>query len=220
MKSLWAFVIATFIVFCPKIAPAMDTVSLEVYFGSAYNLNMPFEINRDNGYSKSFTGEFDTKAFEEAPYYGVRIGTWEGGKAWEVELIHHKVHLTNTPDEMFFFNVSHGYNLLTINRAIDKGDYILRYGAGLVLSHPEVSWKDMEHVSHDGNFMHFQISGPTVGISAAKRFYVTETMYANVEGKFTASYAKVDFDGGDATVPNVAIHFTVGFGYDHKMAKK
>lgn len=70
--------------------------------------------------------------------YAYRIGRWSGRTAWEAELVHHKLYLENPPPAVQHFEVTHGYNLATANRAwaTDRRT-VLRVGVGLVIAHPE-----------------------------------------------------------------------------------
>src|SRR5687768_11285978 len=66
---------------------------MEVHTGSAYNVDTNLRI--DPGYD--LTAHYATNAFEGGPYYSVRFGKWRDQNGWEVEFLHHKVYLENTP---------------------------------------------------------------------------------------------------------------------------
>jgi hypothetical protein len=75
--------------------------------------------------------KYHTEPFNESPYYAWRLAKWSKNRAWEFELVHHKLYLSNPPAEVQHFEVSHGYNLITINRAWLLRGFIWRFGAGL-----------------------------------------------------------------------------------------
>lgn len=200
-------------------AHAEKKFSFEMGTGGAYNFDTNLVIDPDGGKREDFTAEYDNRPFEDAAYYMIRAGMWGGdGNAWELELIHHKLYLTNPPNSIKSLEMTHGYNLLTINRAwMMEGDYILRFGAGVVLPHMEGMTKDGDELMGE-HFMglDFTLAGPTVQAAVGKRFYITKKIFANLEGKFTASYAKIELeDGGEVVAPNVAVHALLTFGFDY-----
>jgi len=200
-------------------ASAEKKFSFELGTGGAYNFDTNLVIDPDGEKREDFTAKYANKPFEDAPYYMVRAGMWgDDGNAWEVELIHHKLYLDNPPESIKNMEMTHGYNLLTINRAWKmKNDYTFRLGAGVVMPHLEgttKSGKDLmgEHFLGAG----FSFGGPTVQVTMAKRFYVTKTVFASLEGKFTTSYAKIELEeGGEVVAPNVAAHVILSFGFDY-----
>ncbi len=201
-------------------ASAEKKWSFELGTGGAYNFDTNLVIDPGNGEKREdFTAQYDNRPFEDAPYYMIRVGMWGGdGNAWELELIHHKLYLTNPPDSIQNMQMTHGYNLITINRAwMMEGDYIFRLGAGVVMPHLEgMTQSGQELMGEHFLGMDFSLGGPTVQATIAKRFYITKTIFANLEGKFTASYAKIELeDGGEVTAPNIAAHAILSFGFDY-----
>lgn len=190
--------------------------SIEGYMGTAYSIPMRLIIEQPGEETIDYTAHWDTKPLYDAPYYGWRIGRWEEGKAWEFELIHHKIYLTNPTDEIQNFNVSHGYNLLTINRGWSDGPVILRLGAGAVVAHPENEIRNQNFDTHEGLFNRgFYFAGPCVQGSVGKRFPLFAGFFVNLEGKLSAAYARIPVAGdGHATVPNIAAHIVAGIGFE------
>ncbi len=159
-----------------------------------------------------FTAHYSVKPIEKSTYYAWRIARWKGKRAWELELVHHKLYLDNPPPQIQRFQITHGYNLLTVNRAWDKGKYILRAGAGLVITHPEtiVRGKELPWNRSPGGFY---LSGPTAQVAAGKAIKLAGPFGLSLEVKFTASYAWIPIEDGYAYVPNLAIHFLAGFSF-------
>ena len=184
--------------------------------GSAYNIPMPLTISQDGERDISLTAEYDTNAFStQAYYYDFRVGKWKDNKAWEFETLHHKVYLANGPSEVDYFNISHGYNLNTINRAWLINDFIVRLGLGIVITHPETSVRG-KVFSDEGGINGFHLSGVTGQGAVEKRFPITEKWFVSAEAKFTASYASIPIKDGDASVPVTAFHGLFGIGYSFK----
>jgi hypothetical protein len=189
--------------------------SFEGFLGSAYNFPSPLWINQLDQDEVYVWARYDTRPLFDSPYYAWRISRWKETRAWEFELVHHKIYLSNEPDEVDDFNVSHGYNLLTLNRAWDYSRFILRFGTGLVISHPETEIRGRKFSQDQGLFgKGFYISGPTIQFAAGKRFYLWRKLFFALEAKITASYALIPIEGGTAHVPNAALHGLFGIGFD------
>lgn len=199
-------------------AQASEYVAFEVFSGVVYNFPTPLTITEEGERDISLTAQYETESFQEAPYYGLRLGLWDGKKGWEIEMIHHKIKLTNGPEEVDHFEVSHGYNLLTINRAWEHEMGFLHLGAGFMFSHPELTLRGKER-EHDeaGIISDRNISGPTIQISAGRRYRFSEKIYGILEGKFTATYANIAYEDGNMFAPNVAIHIIFGIGFDYSL---
>jgi hypothetical protein len=200
-------------------AQAKTPYSLEVLAGTQYNIPTPLTIHQ-NGEDPIRVGsaryKSDAWTWPDSPYYAWRIASWKDGRAWELELIHEKIILKNTPDEVQHFEVSHGYNLITINRAWPwpkDPRWILRVGGGVVVTHPETTVRGKSKGFGESFPNGFYISGPTAQASAARQFEIDDKWFFVLEAKLTASYATgVPIADGDAEVPNAAIHVLFGFG--------
>ena len=106
------------------------------------------------------------------------------------------------------FEVSHGYNLITLNRGWRRGHYVLLAGGGVVLTYPHSTIRGKTW-PHDSGY---DLSGATIQGAAARRFDLGKRIFASVEGKLTASWARVPVVDGNATVPNSAFHVLAGLG--------
>jgi hypothetical protein len=211
MKRVLFFTAIAFLL--PSIAAAEWVFQLST--GSALNIPTPLEIKQDGRPDIDITAEYDTKAFStQAYYYNIKLAKWKDGRAWEFETLHHKLFLSNRPDEVQRFNISHGYNLNTVNRAWLVKGLIYRVGLGVVMTHPETTVRGKEH-ENEGGVNGFYISGLTAQGAVEKRFDISRKFFLSLEGKLTASYADIPVAGGEASVPNVAAHGLFGFGYRH-----
>ncbi len=129
--------------------------------------------------------------------------------------MHHKIYLENNPPEVQRFEITHGYNLLALARRWREGDGSLGYtlGAGVVIGHPETTVRGRTQPEEGGLFGHgYHLAGATLLAGVGERFDLSKRFYASVEGKFTASYARVPIRDGHASGPNVAVHVLVGGG--------
>jgi hypothetical protein len=131
-----------------------------------------------------------------------------------LEGIHQKLYLTNLPQEVAAFSVTHGFNLETICRGWELAGYIVRLGAGIVVAHPENTVRGRVLPESEGVFNSgYYIGGPTVGIGCARHVHLTEGLFVACEGSLHASYACVPVRDGNADVYNIALMFTLGVGY-------
>ncbi len=175
---------------------------------------MPLTIEQSGREDISITARYDGRPFETPTHYSFRVGRWEGERAWEFESIHHKLFLRNNPPEVQHFEVTHGFNHLTINRAYLVEGLIYRVGVGIILAHPESIVYGLEYPADRGlNETGYFVAGMTTQGALSKRFPVTENLFLSLEGKITASYAVVPIKSGRADLSSVALHGFLGIGY-------
>jgi hypothetical protein len=202
--------------FCASLAApaAAQQWSCEASIGAVANLETSLEVRQDGFETLRLDAEYETRPFESPLYYALRIGRWRERRSWEIELIHQKIHLQDPPPEIESFAISHGYNLLTLNRAWAPREWIFRLGAGAVLAHPESTVRG-RRVPEDGGLLDsgYHLTGPVVQAGVGRRLLPGERWRLGVEGKVTAARAEVPVAGGEAGVPNVALHLLLGVGY-------
>jgi hypothetical protein len=187
--------------------------TLEAFLGSAKSIASPLSIHQYGEERISLIARYNTRPFVGSPYYSYRISKWSQNRAWEFELVHHKLYLSNPPDEVQQFNISHGYNLITVNRAWLRRGFIMRVGAGIVATHPETTIRGKTLLWEKG-FDGFYISGITLQVAAGKKFTIWGKFFGVLEAKFTTSYAVIPIQDGNAYVPNVAFHGLFGLGIE------
>jgi hypothetical protein len=183
--------------------------------GVVENLETSLSIRQD-GFEEIDVddADYETRPFEGPLYYSLRAGRWRGRTGWELELIHQKLFLRNRPPEVQRFDISHGYNLVTVNRGWDVGRLLIRTGAGAVIAHPENEVRDLVLLAEDTNLSGgYHLAGPAVQIGVEKRFPLGESWFLGLEGKVSAAWGQVPVAGGDAEVPNVAAHVLLGAGW-------
>ena len=188
--------------------------SVELLGGLVSHARTPLTIDQRGEEEIELDAKYHTRAFEPPPYYSVRIGRWEADRAWELELVHLKLFLVNRPSEVESFSISHGYNLLMLNRAWQQGRWIYRIGAGGVIAHPEITVSGRS-LPEDRGLLDkgYDVTGPAIQISAARKFELTKKLFATLEGKATAAYTDVPIRGGSAKGSDIAFHGLFGLGY-------
>jgi len=182
--------------------------SIELRTGVAKSFTTGLEIEQSDLPKIDFDAHYENHPWEDSFYYGWRISRSTTKHSWEIEFLHHKLYLSNNPPEVEHFEITHGYNMLTLNHAWVFGSTYLRVGAGAVISHAETRVR--------GQFLDsgYELSGFTGQGSVERRFYLSRKFFITVEGKVTAATATVSVANGDAHVPNFAIHGLAGLGYD------
>jgi hypothetical protein len=185
----------------------------EVFGGTAWSLSLPLRIKQPGEAPIRFKARYRTRPWQGSPYYAYRLGY----QHWSAELVHHKIYLQNPTPEVEHFEVSHGYNLAMVSRALPVAvsPALFRLGLGLVIGHPEgrIRGKAINPVrSVLGGGYH--ISGLCVQAAAGPPLSLAEHWFFRPEVKVTAAWARMPLaGGGTATVPNIALHTLFGFGY-------
>jgi hypothetical protein len=195
-------------------AHAQRNWSIEFSGGGAYCIQTPLTIQQSGHDNIEVSAQYHTHSLTPPLYYAIRLGTWQSNRGWELELIHLKLDLANAPDEVQRFEISHGYNMLTLNRAWMRPYYAFRLGAGAIIAHPENTVRAQSLDEHDGIMKTgYYLAGPTAQAAMSKSFSVTPHLSIAIEGKLTGSYARIPVVDGHATVSNIAIHALIGIGY-------
>jgi hypothetical protein len=193
--------------------PPPGAWGLELSTGSAYSFRTRLSLRQSGFEEVRLRGRYETRPFEDAPYYSVRLSWWRGGGGWEVELLHHKVYLANPPAEVQSFQVSHGYNLLTLAHAWPRRSWVLRAGGGIVIAHPESRVRGASGPVTGGLLdTGYFLTGPAFEVGVGRRWHLGRWAFLATEGSLTLARARVPIAVGDATVPNAALHARVGLG--------
>lgn len=187
----------------------------ELHLGGAWNLPLPLVIRQDGHEDIRLHARWDSRSLRPPLYYAGRLVTRDGDRGWMLDLTHHKLHLANPPAEVKEFSISHGYNLLALYRLMERDRRRLGLGAGVVITHPENEVRGAKLDESGGPLGGgYHLSGPALGTLVAWLPERRDGLYATAEARLTLSYAGVPVAGGRARVPNVALHVTVGAGWE------
>lgn len=211
-KRLFRLPALSLLLIAAGIAPAAaQGFTGALFAGTAWSLPMPLRIEQPGQPDLHFKARYRTRPWRGSPYYAYRVGY----EQWEAELVHHKLYLQNPPQEVEHFEVSHGYNLAMVNYAQPSYGFVIRFGLGLVIAHPEgrIRGRSVGPVrSLLGGGYH--ISGISAQLSLARELDLSRHLYINPEVKLTAAWARVPLAGGGrAEIPNVALHALTGLGF-------
>ena len=184
--------------------------STDVLIGDAYNFTSRTHIHTSQTSAAAFGGDYDARGFEAPLHYAVRLTRWNQDRGWEVQLLHHKLHLRNRPQGVDALSISHGFNILTLGRAYARDPWRFRLGLGPVIAHPEAR---IGGVSYDGDY---ELAGAAAIGSVGATFELTPRWSIVGEIAATFGYADVHPDGEPDlrfSVRNPALHAQFGLGY-------
>lgn len=189
--------------------------SLELYGGAAASAPSRLTIRQGDFPDLRFTAHFETRSFESPVYYSGRLGVGtRGGHRWELQLVHHKLHLREPPAEVQSFSITHGFNILSLSRAWERRGWALRLGGGLVLAHPESAVRGRRLSEQEGLLGRgYYLTGPAAQLGAGRRFPLLRGLFLSAEMELAAARARVPVAGGDASMSNVSVHARFGLGH-------
>jgi hypothetical protein len=188
-------------------------VELQGFFGSSVSLPTPLTITQHGEPDIHFTAHWATRPFLDTWYYGGRIGVWSGNRGWLFDFTHHKIYLTNGPDEVQQFRITNGMNLFTVSRGFRRGLFSYAIGAGPVITFPINRVRNRRLSGDRGFWGGYFLSGANLMASATRQFPLAAGVFFSLDGRVSASYVRVPVAGGHASVPNLALHFHAGLGY-------
>jgi hypothetical protein len=195
-------------------SPGKADWTFTVSSGSAYSFYTPIVIHQSGYPDLRIDGRCWTEPFADVPYYDLRLSGDVAGSRWEIELIHHKLYLQNRPPEVQRFQVTHGFNFITLNHCWSWQGFDLRAGAGMILTHPETEIRD-KAFPENGDFLGLGFYPSGVGGQAGldRRFRLNKRFDLVAEGKFTGAVARIPIADGTADISNLALHGLLGVMY-------
>jgi len=201
---------------CLAFPAAAQEPAIEVFGGTAFNFRTPLEVRRTHSSDIKLIARYETKPLEPPLYYSIRIGMRGRRHALEVQFTHHKLFLANTAGDLDHLEISHGYNILTINGALRLKHVDLRMGVGPVLAHVESVISAVAF----GSPGYWHLTGPALLVGIGKSYSVTGRLFIAPEIQLIAARAhvplgEVSFSQGSRgaiNAPHVAVHVHVGFG--------
>jgi len=157
---------------------------------------------------------FQTRPLEFPLYYAARIAFWKHNSSWELEVIHLKLYLKNRPAEIQYFAISHGFNLIFINRGYRRNAWHYRMGSGLVLAHPENTIRNRKLPENRGLLRWgYYLSGVTIQLAGGRFILKGKRMGLSLEGKLTAAYAHIPVVNGRARLFNVTFQLILSWHF-------
>lgn len=113
---------------------AQARFSVDLFGGAALNAPTSLTLRQHGQPPIELTAEYETRPLEQPYYWSLRLGLHRANHAWELQLFHQKLFLTNAPAEVEHFEITHGFNILTVNYARPRAHpVVIRAGAGVVI---------------------------------------------------------------------------------------
>ncbi len=192
---------------------AEERHAIELLLGGALNASTALAIDQEGESDIEIVADYATKPFEFPVYYTLRLASLRARGAWELQFIHHKIHLENTTEEVERFEITDGFNILTVNRAFPAGPVDLRAGAGIVITHADSRIRGLS--TSGGGILDtgYELGGPVLLAGAGRRFRLSERWIGTLETQVTLGWANVSVANGKAGTTNVALHIMFGVGY-------
>ena len=176
--------------------------------GGAYNFSTPLTLQQGSQ-RWDLSADYETRPFDTPLYYALRAGNFSLTDGWEAMLIHHKLYLRNPPAEVRSLSVTHGFNIVTANRAWEHSGYTYRLGLGPVITSLQT---EVNGVMYEDRY---ELAGAAVVVGVGRRFYQGRHWF--LAGDVIGSYAQasIDVDGPPvlkADITNLAVHAQIGIG--------
>ena len=204
----WAAVLAAALFLVSFSAHGEDRFRAQLFGGTSWSIPSTLKVDQSGLERLSHDAHWETRPFDDAPYYGARVSLWSGRTGWELQLLHHKIYLTNETPEIESFEVSHGWNLVTVQRVWNTRILEWRVGAGAVVAHTEGRIR-----GRDVDTGEYQLSGAGALVGAGKTFAIARHFFATAEGQVTFSWGRIPIQTGHARTTNAAFHALVGLGF-------
>ncbi len=210
-RSVVGLVVLALLSSAPAFAQGRN--SIELLLGGALNARTSLAIDQEGESSIEIDADYATKPFEFPVYYALRLARLRTRGAWELQFIHHKIHLRNTTEEVERFEITDGFNIFTVNRTFPAGPVDLRIGAGVVIAHADSRIREQSPPDRGILDTGYELGGPAVLAGAGKRFRLSERWTGALETQVTLARASVSVANGEAATTNVAFHIMFGVGY-------
>lgn len=213
IKILFLF----FLLFNTTVVFSQYAFKMEMHGGFPINIASPVHIVQSGHDPIRFNAHFYSEPFYSPQYWMWRLGIENDKGSYELEAIHHKLYLSRENNIVKQFSISHGLNIITINKGIVCKNFLIHLGVGPILAHPENNVRDKALDQTKGLFgMGYYITGPCTNIAISRKIFLTKKFYSNFELKHTFAYANVPVVDGYAEVYNNAFHLIFGLGFINK----
>jgi len=190
---------------------AAQTWRVQAAAGIAYNLPVTLSVAQAGEPDIRTLARFESRALEPPLHWVVRIERAAGGESWAAELMHHKLFLKDPPAGIQHFEISHGFNVLSLQRGWTRSGTTLRVGVGAIVGHPENTVRDRT-LDDDGAFGGYHIAGPIVQLAAGRNLELGHGLHLSGEIRAMGARVHVPIEGGHADFWHVSGHVLAGIG--------
>lgn len=215
MKVMWRILFLVTAFSYPCVLYSQKSWTVELHAGIEKSTRMPLTIYQE-GFPDIRIGkaDYESRALKFPLYYDLRISKWWKEKAVQLEVIHHKFFLKNPTPEVEHFEMTHGFNAITINYGKLFRRYAWSAGAGSVLLHAENTVRGLSLPSSTGfDAGRYRLTGLVIQSGIGRRIYLNGKLFVNVEFKTTWGFVKAPVVLGHARANVLVFQLVVGPGY-------
>ncbi len=215
MKRLFlilpAAVLGAFLPTTPTAVADDVRYSFELSSGMAHNVGTSFEVEQQGFDILRFDASYSAESLKVPWYWAMRLSRSTAQGEWSVELMHHKVLLDSPPPEIQSFSISHGFNVVTVQRAWPWRGFLGRVGAGVVVAHPESQVRNLRRSETQGFLgTGYYLRGPVATLAVGRRVPLSSWLSVSLEGRMHAAPMSVPIAGGTARFNSFVFHLLVG----------
>jgi hypothetical protein len=175
--------------------------------GSAYNVPLPLTIEQRGQPDLKLTAHWGTRPFKTPLYYVARVERGTRGGAFAVEWIHHKLFLDNAPADVQHFEISHGFNVVTLQRSWDlEGGFDARAAAGVIVAHPETIVRTLKQPRGGWQSRGYYVAGPTAQVGGGWSLRLAANTRPGLEARLIGAHAWVPIAEGSARLWHASGH--------------
>ncbi len=197
-------------------ATGVGRLGLEFHGGLPALLSTRLDIRQEGRPDLSLDPTFRTEPLTFPIYYAWRLSLARGDHAWAIDLLHNKLILDGPhgpAGEVHNFEITHGYNILTLQHLWLREGFHVAAGVGFVVAHPEnrVRDQDLSEETHPGG-TGYRWTGPALVVGLGRRFPLGRHVFLSLEGRLIHSRANVPVAHGEADVRELSAHLLAGLG--------
>jgi hypothetical protein len=183
--------------------------------GLAYNVPVRLSVTQVGQPEIRTRARFETRSLEPPIHWVVRVERDAGSTRWALELMHDKLYLTDPPPAIDHFEITHGFNVVSLLRGWTMAGTDLGLGIGAIVGHPENTVRG-RRLEPDGVIGGYYLSGAALHASAGRSLRLWRGLHLFGELRAMGARVHVPVDGGDADFWHLSGHALagVGFGFD------
>ena len=188
--------------------------SVEGFLGTSHNADSTLTVHQEGQPDIQLKASWDTRPLSNAPYYALRLTQWWDHWGMQLGLLHNKIYLNNPTAEIEKFEITFGYNLVSLGPAWRSGGWSLFAGVGPAITNPSSIIRGQEQ-PHSGGFLDtgYHLDGVHAQAGVNRRFPISDNIFFSADLRLSAAWANVPVVNGDADVPNYAAHLLLGIGW-------
>ena len=189
-------------------APAGPETSFvfQVFGGAPLNIPTGLTIHHEALGSVRHRATWVSRPVQQPFYWALRTRWQRRDDGFELQLLHHKIYLQNNPESIDHLEITHGFNVLTVNYLRRSYPVQPRLGIGVVI--PDAESVVLGEFHQDG----YKIAGPALMVGAGWEHARGRHVLVAADAQFIAGWAAVDIAGGEARVRSLALHLLLGLG--------